>query len=215
MAGMPSVVDPHQSITLVGDQSWAGLWRTIAVTWVVAGAGSLRLDASGELPRTVTGISDAHWVATLEDVPEDCVVAIVAGANPTVEVRSTGVTSFSTVPDQLSIAQALWILRNCGALEEVRSRQDVSSEESPRETLWCSLSPTSPRWDLVREGPHAVVWGATGSGKSVTVTALVRSLASRYPPESLVCVLIDFKGGAGLRTHRAGVITGGIGATLA
>ena len=211
MAGMPSVVDVHQSITLVGDESWVGLWRTIAVTWALAGAGTLRLDTRGELPRTVTGLSDAHWVATLEDVPEDCVVVIVGGAKPTVEVRSIGVTSFSTVPDQLSIAQALWILRHCGALEEMRS-EDVAPEESPRETLWCSLSPTSPQWDLVREGPHAVVWGATGSGKSVTVTALVQSLARRYPPESLVCVLIDFKGGAGLRTlqdlpHTIGSIT--------
>ena len=211
MAGMPGVVDPHQSITLVGDESWAGLWRTIAVTWTVAGAGTLRLDASGELPHSVTGLSDAHWVATLEDVPEDCVMVIVAGAHPTVEVRSTGVTSFSMLPDQLSIAQALWILRHCGALEEMR-REDVSREESPRKTLWCSLSPNSPQWDLVREGPHAVVWGATGSGKSVTVTALVQSLARRYPPESLVCVLIDFKGGAGLRTlqglpHTIGSIT--------
>ena len=211
MAGMPSVVDPHQSITLVGDESWAGLWRTIAVTWALAGAGTLRLDTRGELPHSVPGLSDAHWVATLEDVPEDCAVVIVAGPHPTVEVRSTGVTSFSTLPDQLSIAQAHWILRHCGALEEMRS-EDVSREESPRKTLWCSLSPNSPQWDLVREGPHAVIWGATGSGKSVTVTALVQSLARRYPPESLVCVLIDFKGGAGLRTlqglpHTIGSIT--------
>ena len=90
--------------------------------------------------------------------------------------------------------------------------EDVSREESPRETLWCSLSPNSPQWDLVREGPHAVIWGATGSGKSVTVTALVQSLATRYRPESVVCVLIDFKGGAGLRTlqglpHTIGSIT--------
>jgi len=64
----------------------------------------------------------------------------------------------------------------------------------------------------VREGPHAVVWGATGSGKSVTVTAMVARLAMRYPPERLVCVLIDFKGGAGLRVlerlpHTVGSIT--------
>ena len=211
MAGMPSVVDPHQSITLVGDESWEGLWRTLAVSWTLAGATALRLNLRGEIPRTVTGLSDAHWVATLEEVPEECVVVIVGGNNPTVEVRSAGVTSFSTVPDQLSIAQALWILRRSGALEEARS-EDVSRDVSPRKTLRCSLSPTSPQWDLVREGPHAVVWGATGSGKSVTVTSLMHSLAQRYSPESLVCVLIDFKGGAGLRTlqdlpHTIGSIT--------
>jgi hypothetical protein len=97
MAGMPSVVDPHQSITLVGDESWVGAvadnrgelgpWRGLELSVVI-----LR----GEIPHSVTGLSDAHWVATLEEVPEECVVVIVAGNNPTVEVRSAGVTSFST-----------------------------------------------------------------------------------------------------------------------
>ncbi|MCF8549122.1 MAG: hypothetical protein K9G03_04000, partial [Pontimonas sp.] len=211
MSGMPSVVDPSHTITLVGEETWVGLWRTIAVSWVLAGAGSLRLDSHGELPRTVRGISDAHWVATPEEVPEDCSVVILCGNNPTVEVRSSGVSAYFTVPDQLSSAQAHWILRHFSALEEI-PRDDDPRDESPRHQLWCSLSPDSPEWDLIREGPHAVVWGATGSGKSVTVTAIVQSLAARYRPEDLVCVLIDFKGGAGLRAlqdlpHTIGSIT--------
>ena len=211
MPGMPCVLDPTQSVTLVGDESCRGIWRTIAVSWVLSGSSTLRVDDQGELPRQVSGLSDAWWVGSLEDVPEQCSVVIVCGDKPTVDVRTSGVNSFSTVPDRLSSAEALWILRRHRAMEE-DADTGVERDLGSRNQLWCSLSQASPTWDLVREGPHAVIWGATGSGKSVTVTSLVRSLAERYPPESLVCVLIDFKGGAGLRPlhdlpHTIGSIT--------
>ncbi len=211
MPGMPCVLDPTQSVTLVGDESCRGIWRTIAVSWVLSGSTTLRVDEHGELPRQVSGLSDASWVGSLEDVPEQCSVVIVCGDKPTVDVRTSGVNSFSTIPDRLSSAEALWILRRHRAIEE-DAVTGVERDVGSRNQLWCSLSQASPTWDLVREGPHGVIWGATGSGKSVTVTSLVRSLAERYPPESLVCVLIDFKGGAGLRPlhdlpHTIGSIT--------
>ncbi len=45
-------------------------------------------------------------------------------------------------------------------------------------------------------GPHGLVVGATGSGKSELLRTLVLGLAMTHPPESLNFVLIDFKGGA-------------------
>ena len=211
LPGMPCVLDPTHSVTLVGDESCRGIWRTIAVSWALSGSATVRVDEHGELPRQVSGLSDASWVGTLEDVPEQCSVVIVCGDKPTVDVRTAGVNSFSTIPDRLSSAEALWILRRHRAIEE-NSGAGVERNAGSRNQLWCSLSEASPTWDLVREGPHAVIWGATGSGKSVTVTSLVRGFAERYPPESLVCVLIDFKGGAGLRPlhnlpHTIGSIT--------
>ncbi len=50
--------------------------------------------------------------------------------------------------------------------------------------------------DLVRDGPHALVAGTTGSGKSELLRALVVSLAARVPPDRLAFDLVDFKGGA-------------------
>jgi len=52
--------------------------------------------------------------------------------------------------------------------------------------------------DLLADGPHALIAGTTGSGKSELLQALVLSLALRYPPSRLALVLVDFKGGAGL-----------------
>lgn len=45
-------------------------------------------------------------------------------------------------------------------------------------------------------GPHGVLVGATGSGKSEVLRTLVLSLALSHSPDQLNFVLIDFKGGA-------------------
>jgi S-DNA-T family DNA segregation ATPase FtsK/SpoIIIE len=45
-------------------------------------------------------------------------------------------------------------------------------------------------------GPHGLLIGATGSGKSELLRTLVLGLAVRHAPSSLNFVLVDFKGGA-------------------
>ena len=45
-------------------------------------------------------------------------------------------------------------------------------------------------------GPHGMLIGATGSGKSELLRTLVLSLAMSHSSEMLNFVLVDFKGGA-------------------
>jgi len=49
--------------------------------------------------------------------------------------------------------------------------------------------------DLDADGPHALIAGTTGSGKSELLRSLVVGLAAQMPPDRLTFVLIDFKGG--------------------
>jgi S-DNA-T family DNA segregation ATPase FtsK/SpoIIIE len=61
-------------------------------------------------------------------------------------------------------------------------------------------------------GPHGLIVGATGSGKSELLRTLVTGLTMTHSPELLSLVLVDFKGGAtfaGLTDlpHVAGLIT--------
>lgn len=50
--------------------------------------------------------------------------------------------------------------------------------------------------DLAADGPHLMVAGTTGAGKSELLTSLVLSLAASNSPERLHLILVDFKGGA-------------------
>jgi S-DNA-T family DNA segregation ATPase FtsK/SpoIIIE len=66
--------------------------------------------------------------------------------------------------------------------------------------------------DLVRDGPHALIAGTTGSGKSELLQTLVAGLAASASPQDLSFVLIDYKGGAAFARcadlpHAAGVVT--------
>ena len=49
--------------------------------------------------------------------------------------------------------------------------------------------------DLVRDGPHALVAGTSGAGKSELLRSLLAGLALSAPPADLSLLLIDFKGG--------------------
>lgn len=66
--------------------------------------------------------------------------------------------------------------------------------------------------DLDRDGPHILVGGTTGSGKSELLRTLIAALAAQLPPEDLSFVLVDYKGGASFGAcarlpHTAGLLT--------
>lgn len=66
--------------------------------------------------------------------------------------------------------------------------------------------------DLALDGPHALLAGTTGSGKSELLTAWLLQLACTVPPDLLSLVLVDYKGGSAFTPlrglpHTAGVLT--------
>lgn len=66
--------------------------------------------------------------------------------------------------------------------------------------------------DLREDGPHGLVAGTTGSGKSELLQSLICSLALNNPPERITFLLVDYKGGAAFREcadlpHTVGYIT--------
>ncbi|SHG84154.1 DNA segregation ATPase FtsK/SpoIIIE, S-DNA-T family [Jatrophihabitans endophyticus] len=66
--------------------------------------------------------------------------------------------------------------------------------------------------DLVKDGPHGLVAGTSGSGKSELLQTFVASLALANRPDALNFVLVDYKGGSAFAAcselpHCAGLIT--------
>ncbi|KWR73293.1 hypothetical protein RN04_03360 [Arthrobacter sp. W1] len=55
--------------------------------------------------------------------------------------------------------------------------------------------------DLHEDGPHVLVCGTTGSGKSEALRRIIADFSCNYSPAQLALVLIDFKGGAGLGVY--------------
>lgn len=66
--------------------------------------------------------------------------------------------------------------------------------------------------DLLGDGPHAIVTGMTGTGKSELLITWVLALAAAYAPDEVTFVLADFKGGTAFEAlrplpHVAAIVT--------
>ncbi|WP_326842609.1 FtsK/SpoIIIE domain-containing protein [Streptomyces sp. NBC_01558] len=66
--------------------------------------------------------------------------------------------------------------------------------------------------DMRRDGPHGLIAGTTGSGKSELLQTIVASLAVANTPENMTFVLVDYKGGSAFKDcvklpHTVGMVT--------
>ncbi|MFD4522695.1 FtsK/SpoIIIE domain-containing protein [Streptomyces sp. NPDC058470] len=66
--------------------------------------------------------------------------------------------------------------------------------------------------DIRRDGPHGLIAGTTGSGKSELLQTIVAALAVANTPENMTFVLVDYKGGAAFKDcvklpHTVGMVT--------
>lgn len=125
--------------------------------------------------------------------------------------------------DTCDAATAGAFARRLSAVSAAAPRQDLVAllRQGSRQPLRVPIG-TSPDGGPVHldlrepaaggHGPHGLVIGATGSGKSELLRTLVTGLAIVHAPEELNLMMVDFKGGAtfaGLAglPHTAGLIT--------
>ncbi len=119
----------------------------------------------------------------------------------------TDVDARAAPPDEVRLLEILPV----DATDPVAVRDRWVAPEGPvavlgatRDGPWCV--------DLRRDGPHALIGGTTGAGKSELLQALVGSLAVLSPPEELSIVLVDYKGGSAFAgcadlPHVVGLVT--------
>ncbi|MDQ0849535.1 S-DNA-T family DNA segregation ATPase FtsK/SpoIIIE [Arthrobacter sp. B3I9] len=79
------------------------------------------------------------------------------------------------------------------------ARRWVRSADTMGMPVPVGVSKTGPVLvDIVHDGPHLLVAGTTGSGKSEILRTLAAALAASYPPDRISLLFVDFKGGSGL-----------------
>lgn len=128
------------------------------------------------------------WSNQVDDVPPETAMVLVAesvGSASWCKQLDQELFSASQVPDYCSYADVL---------------ADWDKEAHPdSRAVPLGMSAEGPLGlDLVELGPHALVVGGTGSGKSEFLTTFAIAHALRFAPAELRIVLLDFKGGAGL-----------------
>lgn len=113
------------------------------------------------------------------------------------------------------------ILPNAARLLDVIGLEPPSSESV--QARWSAIGRTTEAVigvsldgafaiDMRKDGPHGLVAGTTGSGKSELLQTIVASLASANTPEAMNFVLVDYKGGAAFKDcvnlpHTVGMVT--------
>jgi DNA segregation ATPase FtsK/SpoIIIE, S-DNA-T family len=117
--------------------------------------------------------------------------------------RLSGVPTASWLVDILQLGESDW---TATILERWQ-------RGSGRPATYLGVDATGPvEVDLVRDGPHALVAGTTGSGKSELLQSLIAGLAVSCSPSDVSFILIDYKGGAAFADcarlpHATGLVT--------
>jgi len=151
------------------------------------------------LPRATREVT---WLELGQEAPSWAEV-VVRAAHGTVSVAAHGQTTVAPLP-LVSAAHADATARRIAARGDAKAL--------PTHVRWGQLPRPSGQLpvrlgmgvrgpvvlDLVADGPHVLVAGTTGSGKSEALRTIVASLAHDLSPREVNFALLDFKGGAGL-----------------
>jgi S-DNA-T family DNA segregation ATPase FtsK/SpoIIIE len=172
-------------------------------------------------------------------LPEECRAVVAADQRGVLVVSQAGAEAVGQVrPDCVSPAWCEKLARAVAPIRDVSGEDDSALPDSARLLDVLELEPptadaVATRWsfegrstravvgvsldgpfalDLVRDGPHGLVAGTTGSGKSELLQTLVASLAVANRPDAMTFVLVDYKGGSAFKEcvklpHTVGMVT--------
>lgn len=152
-------------------------------------------------PEDLTRIDDVILSGIGIDDADTCARALAHFDDPELVVPGASLPSLVRLPELLDV--------DAMTPETIRSLWS----SSPGISTPVGLGEDGPlSLDLVRDGPHGLVGGTTGSGKSEFLRSFVAGLAARNDPTMLNFILIDFKGGAAFRAcerlpHTIGTIS--------
>ncbi|MFP5308015.1 MAG: FtsK/SpoIIIE domain-containing protein [Actinomycetes bacterium] len=176
-----------------------------ACTTVVTVASDLG-DATVRLPQQGVTIPDVLVAQLTERRARTCARALARFEDPELHVAG------GELPDAVRLTSLLGLDTPAPTGEAVLSTWRAGGRD-PAPAAPVGVGPDGPVVvDLRADGPHGLVGGTTGSGKSELLRSLVAGLAARVDPDHLVFVLVDYKGGSAFDRcaalpHTVGMVT--------
>jgi len=112
-------------------------------------------------------------------------------------LRVRRIASSTALPAQVPLLQLLGV-ESVEELDVLDRWQRAAPDRSLGVPIGVRPGGDTLRLDLhqTADGPHGLVAGSTGSGKSALMQALLLSLAASFHPHDLAMVLVDYKGGS-------------------
>ncbi|MCW2644111.1 MAG: segregation ATPase FtsK/SpoIIIE -like protein [Pseudonocardiales bacterium] len=239
VADVGSLVEERLAVRRLDPEGWDGRWLVLVVDRaraLIDLSGLSALLAAGRAAGITAICLDEHE----RQLPASCAACAVAAGEMGARLRMVGGASGRTdlVADRVTEAWADRVARGLAPLADAGREAGTALPHECRlvDVLGIDdfdVAQLLARWgqddgsastvlgmgvdgpvhvDLVRDGPHALVAGTTGSGKSELLQSLVAGLALCHPPEAISFVLIDYKGGAAFADcarlpHTVGLVT--------
>jgi len=156
-------------------------------------------------PQRGTHVDDFLTAGMAEDVARECARRLARYEDPELELVGAGLPTAIRLPALLDLEES--------SAELIRARWQRSALDPHRLPAPIGVAEAEVfTVDLVRDGPHGLVGGTTGAGKSELLRTLVAGLAATHDPDHLTFVLVDFKGGAAFDVcaqlpHTVGLVT--------
>jgi S-DNA-T family DNA segregation ATPase FtsK/SpoIIIE len=156
------------------------------------------------LPQAGVEVREIAPAGMADDVARDCARALARFEDPELEIVGAG------LPATIRLLPLL-DLDVCSP-EAVLARWKAAGPD-PRPATPIGLAEDGIlAIDFVADGPHALVGGTTGAGKSELLRSMVAGLAASVDPDHLTFVLVDFKGGSAFDEcarlpHTVGMVT--------
>lgn len=108
-------------------------------------------------------------------------------------------TGLGEIPSSIELAELLGLTVSSAKHRTPRSadnQRDAGGRESMTRVPIGLMAGGLCELDLIAQGPHALIAGTTGAGKSEFLQSWLVAMAARLAPKHLNLVLIDYKGGA-------------------